>query len=75
MQIKNRLLDLCIFLLDDDCTDIFALVIDHLKIHSLDEMIFDKLFLGKDGVDVVWILVGSNDTFPSSLEIFLKGFH
>lgn len=75
MQIEDCFSNICVLLFNDDGTDIFALIIDDLKIESLDDLVFDELLFWQNGVYVVRVFAWSNDALPTPLEVFLQGFH
>ena len=75
MEIEDCVLGSYIFLFDEDCADIFALVVGDMEIDPFEGLALEGFLFGEDGVDVVGVLDGGDDSSPGPLEVFSQGFH
>jgi hypothetical protein len=64
-----------VFLTQDYCADIAAVVSWDGKVDALNEARVDKLFSGTDCIDVVCIFIGCDDSLPCLFKGFPKLFH
>jgi len=75
VQIEQRLFDRPVLLLEDDRTDVAAVIAGDAKIDAFDEPAIDELLPRAHSVHVVLVPARSNDAPPRSLERLLQPLH
>lgn len=75
VEVEEGVVGCFVFLFEDHCADIAAVVSGNCKIDALNKASVDKLLAGTDGVDVVGVLAGSDDSLPGLFKGFPQLFH
>lgn len=75
MEIENGIFSGGVFLAKNDGTDVFAVIIGNVEIDAFNCMTFNYGFSGADGIDIVGVLVGSDNTSPGPFKGLFEFVH
>lgn len=75
VEVEDGFAGVDVFLFEDEGADVFAFVVEDGEVDAFDEVVVEELFLWADGVDVVGVFVGGDDSFPGPFEVFSDRFH
>lgn len=63
------------FVFEDQAANLFALIVADHEINSFNDATVYEFFPRTDGVDVIAVLGGRDDSSPGSFEVQTQGFH
>ena len=75
MKVQDGIRNVLLFGFKEKSTDMFALIIEDCQIYSLEWVELRVLLWAKERTEMVPVLIGTDDTPPSSLKVLPDDFH